>query len=99
MNPDGTHRRRLARGSRPQWSPDGRWIAYEGGERVYVTKVDGSGKKPLARGGGRRWSPDGKQIAFTGRSNDVYLVNTRGGGQRRVVLSAPTRTVDSMAQS
>jgi Tol biopolymer transport system component len=90
MNPDGTHRRRLARGSRPQWSPDGRRIAYEGGERVYVMNVDGTGKKLLARGGGPRWSPDGKQIAFTGRSNDVYIVNAGGGGQRRV-----TRTGDN----
>jgi Tol biopolymer transport system component len=83
MNPDGTHRRRIARGYAPQWSPDGRRIAYNGSDGVYVMNVDGTGKKRVARGGGPRWSPDGKQLAFT-RAYDAYVVDAHGGGGRRL---------------
>ena len=88
MNPDGRQRRRLAKGSSPQWSTDGRRIAYDN-NGVYVMNVDGTGKRRIARGGGPRWSPDGKQIAFT-RAGDVYVVHTGGGGERRL-----TRTGDN----
>lgn len=88
MNPDGTHRRRLARGRRPRWSPDGQRIAYDGSNGVYVMKVNGTGKRNLARGGGPSWSPDGKHIAFT-RTSGVYIVDASGGGERRL-----TRTGD-----
>jgi Tol biopolymer transport system component len=93
MNPDGTHRRRIARGYGPQWSPDGRRIAYDGSNGVYVINVDGTGKKRVARGGGPRWSPDGKQVAFTHEPGDVYVVNLFGGGERRVTRTCGcTRT-------
>jgi Tol biopolymer transport system component len=93
MNPDGTHRRRLAPGGAPQWSPDGRRIAYAS-DGIYVMNSDGTGKKRLTRSGGPpHWSPDGKQIAFTGGEfpeYDVYVVNAGGGRERRL-----TRTRDS----
>ena len=88
MSANGSHRRRLAAGRTPQWSPDGRRIAYEG-KGIDVMNADGSGKKHLASGSGPFWSPDGKQIAFT-RSNGVYIVNSGGGGERRL-----TRTGDN----
>lgn|SRR6266550_1245250 len=47
MKLDGTHRRHLARGRRPQRSPDGRRIAYDASDGVYVINVDGTGKKQL----------------------------------------------------
>lgn len=90
MNPDGTHRRRLVPGMTPQWSPDGRQIAYVN-NGIYVMNADGTRKKRLTRSGGScegscdtnpRWSPDGKQIAFTG--TDVYIVNASDGRERRL---------------
>ena len=94
MNPDGTHRRRLAPGG-GQWSPDGRRIAYANDDGIFVMKSDGTGKKRLTRSGGGPfyWSPDGKHIAFTREgkfTDDVYIVNAGGGGERRL-----TRTGDS----
>ena len=63
----------------PEWSPDGRWIAYSGrlGDRrgLIVAHPDGSGKRFLAAMEGTNsplpttgktvaWSPDSKQIAY-----------------------------------
>jgi Tol biopolymer transport system component len=96
MRPDGTHRRRLARGWAPQWFPDGRRIAYlsDGGYRVM--NADGTGNKRwmVAGDGDLRWSPDGKHVAFTESSRsstyDVFVVGAGGGHARRL-----TRTGDA----
>jgi dipeptidyl aminopeptidase/acylaminoacyl peptidase len=63
----------------PQWSPDGKWIAYSGtldGKRgLMIARPDGGGKKFLAVMEGTNcplpttgktiaWSPDSKQIAY-----------------------------------
>ena len=65
--------------SNPVWSPDGKWIAYDGrlGDKsgLIVARPDGSDKKYLAAmessnsplpntGATVTWSPDGKQIAY-----------------------------------
>jgi dipeptidyl aminopeptidase/acylaminoacyl peptidase len=64
----------LARDTNPQWSPDGKQIAFLStrGEKtqVYLIPVDGGEARALTAleqgvGGGPAWSPDGKNIAFT----------------------------------
>ena len=60
--------------SNPQWSPDGKQIAFLStrGEKqqIFVIPVDGGEARAVTSlkqgvGGGQAWSPDGKQIAFT----------------------------------
>jgi dipeptidyl aminopeptidase/acylaminoacyl peptidase len=57
--------------SDPQWSPDGRRVAFVRDEEIWVLEVDGSRlARVVARPGrGRepRWSPDGHRIAFLSR--------------------------------
>jgi len=57
--------------SDPQWSPDGRRLAYVRDEEIWVVGADGSRPvRIVARpDGGRepRWSPDGHRIAFLSR--------------------------------
>ncbi len=74
---------RIASGSEsagdPEWSPDGRWIAYpaSAGEKtsLYVARPDGSGERALGEvvssnspltyeGRAIAWSPDASRIAF-----------------------------------
>ena len=67
------------RGSDPNWSPDGRWIAYAGSsgdkDGLMIVPADGGAPRALADTAGTNspltfegraiaWSPDSKQIAF-----------------------------------
>lgn len=58
----------------PEWSPDGRQIAFlsnrEGKQQVYLMSSEGGEARALTNlkqgvGGGPVWSPDGQSIAFT----------------------------------
>jgi Tol biopolymer transport system component len=64
----GRHQRRLARGSAPQWSPDGTALAIQEGQNpdnYPVTVIRPDGHRLWGHAGVRpRWSPDGKRIAF-----------------------------------
>jgi dipeptidyl aminopeptidase/acylaminoacyl peptidase len=57
--------------SDPQWSPDGRRLAYVRDEEIWIVEADGSRlTRVVAKpAGGRdpRWSPDGRQIAYRSR--------------------------------
>jgi dipeptidyl aminopeptidase/acylaminoacyl peptidase len=57
--------------SDPQWSPDGRRLAYVRGEEIRIVDLDGS-RDVLVAGHPAgvslpRWSPDGRRIAFVSR--------------------------------
>jgi len=67
------------RDSDPDYSPDGRKIAFTsgraGGFGIWVSNSDGSNPQLLFDGGpyvtgSPRWSPNGRRIAFDSRSND-----------------------------
>jgi Tol biopolymer transport system component/DNA-binding winged helix-turn-helix (wHTH) protein len=74
---DGSQRLRLTdpdmRVGMPRWSPDGRWIAFQGtkasgGWKIYVVSAAGGTSEQLARGQDPQldpnWSPDGKSLVF-----------------------------------
>jgi Tol biopolymer transport system component len=84
-------------GSNPVFSPDGKLIAYSGGEPntttlgIMVAPTDGSGAaRVLTRdnGGNPHWSPDGRHIVYQAPSDDqhrqVFVVNADGSGRRRL---------------
>jgi dipeptidyl aminopeptidase/acylaminoacyl peptidase len=68
--------------SDPQWSPDGRRLAFVRDDEIWVVEADGSRLtlvigKP---GGGRepRWSPDGHRLAFLSRRRgwtQIWLID------------------------
>jgi Tol biopolymer transport system component len=84
---------------RPQFSPDGKKIAFEssqsGYNEIWMCDSDGSncGSLTSLRGiaGAPHWSPDGRYIAFEYRPHsytEVYIAEV-GGGQPRLVPTFP----------
>ena len=87
----------------PDWSPDGRRIAFvrqEPGKRsssLYVVRRDGGGLRRLTSAeqvlATPAWSGDGRRIAYaasplTGGSFDVYAISA-GGGEPKLVANGP----------
>ena len=79
--------------SQPQFSPDGKFIAYHsdrsGYPEIWVANSDGSGSHQLTRmratiSAFPRWSPDNKQIVFHSRPAgyaNIYVVNVETGAK------------------
>lgn len=76
MKPDGTDKRCLVDtagpDSSPTWSPDGRWVAFQGGsadqEDIFTVRADGTGLRQLTDTPEWEempvWSPEGERIAY-----------------------------------
>jgi dipeptidyl aminopeptidase/acylaminoacyl peptidase len=88
--------------SDPQWSPDGRRLAFVREDEIWIVEADGSRlTRVVAKpGGGRepRWSPDGRRLAFISRRrgwSQVWLTDApvprRGRPQRepRAPIATP----------
>ena len=85
----------------PEWSPDGRWIAFTGYSRawnknaIYRIRPNGKGLTKVTDREGREtrasWSPDSKQIAFLGYNQggntSPFVVRRDGAHLRRLPLS------------
>ena len=110
MNADGSHKVQLTSGAAPHdqvpdWSPDGKRIAYEegavGSGRIWVMNADGSHKTKLTFGAGddfgAAWSPDGRQIAFVrdfgNGDRPVFVMNADGSGQHQLTPGKPKQFV------
>jgi Tol biopolymer transport system component len=67
---DGTELQRVShptgRSENPEFSPDGRLLAYERSFSIYVASFDGTDRRLVVRNGFEPiWSPDGNKLAFT----------------------------------
>jgi len=95
--PDGTGVKRLAKGTRPAWSPDGTKVAFvrvvSGYSQIFTMNADGTGVTQRTFGAAKHrdpaWSPGGGRIAFSGTvkdaSNlDIYVMNVNGTGLVRI---------------
>jgi len=81
----------------PQWSPDGKWIAYfsdESGEyELYLRTQDGQGDvrkinlgNPPSFYYSPKWSPDGKKIAYSDKRLNLWYVDVEKDGGKPVLV-------------
>ena len=79
----------------PAWSPNGKWIAYikdDGVDsQVMVRPADGSAKPraltkegDVTYSGPLVWSPNGHWLTYTNSKQQLWLVNTKSGAQKKV---------------
>ena len=109
-DPDGSYPIKLTNlgscGS-PQWSPDGRFIAFDavraGRPSVYVVGVSGGEPAELVSGNSEnmvpRWSSDGKWIYFaSNRSGDdeVWKIPATGGEAKQITYQGGFAAMESV---
>lgn len=83
---------------RPSFAPNGRRLAFVGGDAnaVYVANVDGSGLKRLTSDKAAHdqavWSPDGRRIAYTRQQSngqwDLYVMDADRGHARALTRTS-----------
>lgn len=78
----------LQTASDPSFSPDGKLIAFQSDNQIYVMNADGSGLHKLLtdfplHSLAPSWSPDGKRIAF-GAETNLYIVDADGSNPARI---------------
>jgi Tol biopolymer transport system component len=99
INADGMGHRRLADGEAPEWSPDGKQIAYMLLGQMWITAVDGSNKRLVSKqmNSTAAWSPDSKHILFRKMfaikpnepifMSELYMIGADGSNLRKLPIS------------
>jgi Tol biopolymer transport system component len=101
VRPDGSSLTRITNGQDPEWSPDGRLIAFDSGpDSIAVANADGSHVHLLLAGalgsgpGAPSWSPDGRKIVgfnTPGRPGhyraELWTMNADGSAKKRLYHS------------
>ncbi len=82
--------------STPQFSPDGKWLAYASNEsgrtEIYVRTVSAPGPKwPVSTSGGSRprWGRDGREIFFIAPDGTLMAVDVETGSELRASVPRP----------
>jgi Tol biopolymer transport system component/DNA-binding winged helix-turn-helix (wHTH) protein len=97
----------------PQYSPDGRRIAFESSRadernEIWLANADGSAVTRLTRGpslreqGSPRWSPDGRTIAFDSQAAngrwDIWTIDVDGSGLRQITRDPADENMPSWSR-
>ncbi len=98
-NTPGVHERA------PEWSPDGKWVAYfsdESGEyELWVRRGDGSGEPRMVTKGSdtfywsMMWSPDSEKLLTFDASRSLRVVDLESGKSRKIDQDPTNRTFDA----
>ena len=97
----GARAKALLRGSDPDWSPDGKHLAFARDNGIWLCAASGRHCRHITHGNpdtsdfrnydrDPAWSPSGRWLAFV-RNPELYLVRPNGTGLRRVPLATTTQ--------
>jgi TolB protein len=95
---DGRGQRRVVTdGAQPDWSPDGRTLAYQTGGEIWLYNLARKTRKRLThspRGSSSSfpsWAPDGRRLAFSRKSgtgatktSSIFIIGANGSRERQV---------------
>lgn len=103
VHPDGSADHLLVDGAHPDWSPDGKQLAYQVDSMdIWVIDADGAKphkvfdcKDPCILGDSPAWSPDGRSLAFS----TANKVNGEAPGSRVVSLDVATGTIATLVET
>jgi dipeptidyl aminopeptidase/acylaminoacyl peptidase len=84
---DGGPVRRLTRGGSPDWSPNGKQIAFVDKNTIFVISPSGQGRRRITTGTEPAWSPDGAQLLYS-YQHAVWVINLKNGTSRRLADNA-----------
>lgn len=98
VNRDGTQARSLGiKGYGPRWSPDGRWIVFEGDHtsdqphQARLIRPDGTGLRDVlpAQYEHATWTPDGRLLStlVRGGQRDIWISNADGTALQRLTFT------------
>jgi Tol biopolymer transport system component/DNA-binding winged helix-turn-helix (wHTH) protein len=95
----------------PQFSPDGRRLAFRSGRseasEIWLASADGSSARQLTRGPGSSqasasWSPDGRWLAFDSAAaegrRDIWVIDSDGGAPRQVTTAPGDETLPTWSR-
>jgi Tol biopolymer transport system component len=106
MNPNGSDQHRLAHGTTPRYSPDGKKIVYaahrDGDWEIFMMRANGSHKRQITDNSVEdiepSYSPNGKRIVFSRKLPDSYEVfKMRGDGTHERQLTHDSNRRGSFA--
>jgi Tol biopolymer transport system component len=59
----------------PAWSPDGRWVLFDGDERFILYRTDGLDQVNVNGDGNPVWSPDSRYFAYN-KDQQIFILDT-----------------------
>jgi Tol biopolymer transport system component len=81
------------------WAPQGRQLAFAGGDELQVLNLEGSGQPTAVAELGQsdevdfQWSPDGRRIAFI-KEGQIYVVGVDGSGEKQLTSETTLQAAD-----